>query len=114
MSYGSTVTDPISSDSLDSFEIVLNNNADIFNILAKPSESFTSGYVTIEALNSFNNIYEPVVNQDGTFAKIFMSAPQAVRIQHVSLNKVRFTPAGMDAGKSYQIIVENLSSWSDG
>lgn len=114
MSYGAPTSERISSDSTDAFEITVNNNADIFNILAKPLDTFTSGYVTIEVLNTFNNIYEPVINQDGKTTKIYMSSPRAVRLQHVSLNKVRFTPAEMDAGKSYQMIVENLSSWSDG
>lgn len=114
MSYGTSKSGPISSDNTDPFEIVLNNNADIFNIAVKPLAEFTSGHLLIEASNIHTGVYEPIYCRDGRATKIYLATPRTVLLKHNSLHKLRITPVDLDAGKSYEVIVENLSSWSDG
>lgn len=114
MSYGLSESEVISSDSVESFTLSLNNNADIFNILLKPLDGVFQGSLYIEVKNALNDVWEPVYDVSGEETFIDCSAPEAVLLKHTSLNEVRFTPSDMESGKTYQVLVENLSSWSDG
>ena len=114
MSYGISESEIISSDSSSPFTLSVNNNADIFNILLKPLAGEFQGKLYVEVKNDANDVWEKVYDRSGEESYIGCSSPNAILLKHVSVNEIRFTPSGMESGKSYQVFVENLSSWSDG
>lgn len=114
MSYGNTTTEILSSDSTTPFEIPLNNNADIFNFTVEPLETFAQGRLFVEVRNPISKTWETVFTAHGTRQYLCLVHPRAITLQHQSLDLVRFTPDSMEAGKTYKVSVENLSSWSDG
>ena len=100
----------ISSDSTEPFEVPVNNNGELFNITLKPSEAFAGGYLFIEVKSPRNEIWEQVYTGDGRFTRINFEMPTSVLLNLRSVNAFRFTPVNLDAGKSYEVFIENMTN----
>jgi len=111
MGYGISKSEEISSDSTDTFEVVVNNNARSYQIFVKTDQLLTSGYLNVKALNSTNDRYQDVITKDGRIAKISLTEPDSMLIVGNSINSFKFTPVDLESGKSYQVFVENLGVW---
>lgn len=89
---------------------VVQKQAGFYQIYISTSATASAGTLAIEYSCPESDFFVPLLDSEGNAITIDMTAPQPVVAEDVYIEKIRVTPTGFDADKTYNLFVLTISN----